>query len=472
MKKSRPIRLFLSLCILAALLLPPAALADGESTAPSTTGTGSALLDSLHIDAAAAILVDADTGEVLYEQDSHTQRYPASITKVMTCLLTVEAIDRGELALTDMVTVSSNLHSGIGEGGSTADIQAGEIISVEDLLYSALLPSANEACNVLAETVAGDIASFVELMNQRAAELGMEDTHFANTHGYHDADHYTSAYDISLMCIEAMKHPTFREIVSSPNHTMAATNIHTQTRIIRSTNALVSNWTVREYYYSEATGIKTGSTPEAGYCLASSATRGDRSLIAVVMGGTDYRENAQTNYFTESRRLLEFGFDNFQVVTILDAAEIDIAERPVELSAGANYVTVRPASTIQVTLPVDMDVSAFERTLDLPDTIDAPVQAGEKLGSITISYRGKVYGTVDLLANSDVPRSEWLYRLDQLQTFFSYLWVRVLLAVLAAVILFLVLRHAVLGKRRSRYGSGARRNGYAGRRYTGGRRRR
>ena len=325
MKKSRPIRLFLSLCILAALLLPPAALADGESTAPSTTGTGSALLDSLHIDAAAAILVDADTGEVLYEQDSHTQRYPASITKVMTCLLTVEAIDRGELALTDMVTVSSNLHSGIGEGGSTADIQAGEIISVEDLLYSALLPSANEACNVLAETVAGDIASFVELMNQRAAELGMEDTHFANTHGYHDADHYTSAYDISLMCIEAMKHPTFREIVSSPNHTMAATNIHTQTRIIRSTNALVSNWTVREYYYSEATGIKTGSTPEAGYCLASSATRGDRSLIAVVMGGTDYRENAQTNYFTESRRLLEFGFDNFQVVTILDAAEIDIA---------------------------------------------------------------------------------------------------------------------------------------------------
>ena len=469
MKKSCPARFLTALCLIATLILPMAALAAGESS-PSTTGSGSALVDAMHIDAAAAILIDADTGEVLYEQDAHVQRFPASITKVMTCLLTIEAVDRGELALDKMVTVSGNLHTGIGEGGSTADLKEGEIISIEDLLYSALVPSANEACNVLAEAVAGDIPSFVELMNQRAAELGMEDTHFANTHGYHDPNHYTSAHDVALMCQEAMKHPTFREIVSSKSHDLPATNMH-EARTLHTTNALISTWRVREYYYEEATGIKTGSTPEAGYCLASSATRGDKDLIAVVMGGTDYKANAETNYFTESERLLRFGFDTFQTTTILDESEIDIAEVSVSLSDGADYVTVHPAQSIQVTLPKDMDVSAFTRTLDLPETVEAPVQTGDKLGTITITYRDKVYGTVDLLANSDVSRSEWLYRIDRIQKFFDQLWVKILLAVIIVGALFLVLRRAILGKRHGRYGS-SNRGSYRAKRYTGGRRRR
>ena len=469
MKKSCPARFLTALCLIATLILPMAALAAGESS-PSTTGSGSALVDAMHIDAAAAILIDADTGEVLYEQDAHVQRFPASITKVMTCLLTIEAVDRGELALDKMVTVSGNLHTGIGEGGSTADLKEGEIISIEDLLYSALVPSANEACNVLAEAVAGDIPSFVELMNQRAAELGMEDTHFANTHGYHDPNHYTSAHDVALMCQEAMKHPTFREIVSSKSHDLPATNMH-EARTLHTTNALISTWRVREYYYEEATGIKTGSTPEAGYCLASSATRGDKDLIAVVMGGTDYKANAETNYFTESERLLRFGFDTFQTTTILDESEIDIAEVSVSLSDGADYVTVHPAQSIQVTLPKDMDVSAFTRTLDLPETVEAPVQTGDKLGTITITYRDKVYGTVDLLANSDVSRSEWLYRIDRIQKFFDQLWVKILLAVIIVGALLLVLRRAILGKRHGRYGS-SNRGSYRAKRYTGGRRRR
>lgn len=470
MKKCFPARFLTAFCLLAALILPLCALAEGESTTPSTTGSGSALVDAMHIDAAAAILIDADTGEVLYEQDAHVQRFPASITKVMTCLLAIEAVDRGELALDKKVTVSSSLHTGIGEGGSTADLKEGEIISIEDLLYSALVPSANEACNVLAETVAGDISSFVALMNQRAAELGMADTHFANTHGYHDPNHYTSAHDVALMCMEAMKHPMFREIVASKSHDLPATNMH-EARTLHTTNALISTWRVREYYYQEATGIKTGSTPEAGYCLASSATRGDKDLIAVVMGGTDYKANAETNYFTESERLLRFGFDTFQTTTILDESEVDIAEVSVTLSNGADYVTVHPAQSIQVTLPKDMDVTAFARTVDLPQSVEAPIHTGDKLGTITITYRDKTYGTVDLLANSDVSRSEWLYRIDRVQKFFGLLWVRILLVVIALTVLFLVLRRAILGKRRSRYGP-SNRGSYRAKRYTGGRRRR
>ena len=462
MKKYPCLSLFLALLLVLPLTAPVARAAE--------SGSGSAILDAMDVNAAAALLVDPDTGEVLYEKNPHEQRYPASITKVMTCLLTLEAVDRGELTLEQTVTASQALHTGIGENASTADIKAGEEIRIIDLLYAALIPSANEACNVLAEAVSGDVASFVELMNQRAAELGMEDTHFANTHGYHDPNHYTSAYDVSLMCREAMKHPTFREIVSSKSHDLPATNMH-EARTLHTTNALISTWRVREYYYQEATGIKTGSTPEAGYCLASSATRGDKDLIAVVMGGTDYKENAQTNYFTESERLLRFGFDNFQTTNILDEGEIDIAEVPVTLSDGADYVTVHPAQSIQVTLPKDMDVSAFSRSLDLPESVEAPVKAGDKLGTVTITYRDKTYGTVDLLANSDVSRSDWLYRIDRVQKFFGQLWVRILLAAIVVVAVFLLLRRAILGKRHSRYGS-SNRGGYKAKRYTGGRRHR
>ena len=188
MKKSRLLSVLLCLALLSGLLATFASAAD----------SGSAILDEMDVNAKAAVLVDPDTGEILYEKNAHAHNYPASITKVMTCLLTLEAVDRGELSLEQTVTASSALHTGIGEGASTADIKEGEQIRIIDLLYAALIPSANEACNVMAEAVSGDVASFVELMNTRAAELGMEDTHFSNTHGYHDDDHYTSAYDIYL----------------------------------------------------------------------------------------------------------------------------------------------------------------------------------------------------------------------------------------------------------------------------------
>ena len=160
----------------------------------------SQLLNDMHIEATAAILVDAATGTVLYDQDAHERRYPASITKVMTAMLAIEAIDRGELSLDQVITVSSEVTRDVGDGSSTQDIKEGEQLTVQDVLYCALIASANEACNVLAQVVSGGVDSFVELMNQRAKELGMEDTHFVNTHGYHDPDHYTTAYDISLMC--------------------------------------------------------------------------------------------------------------------------------------------------------------------------------------------------------------------------------------------------------------------------------
>ena len=454
MKKSRLLSLFLSLVLITGLLTPLAAAA----------GSGSAILDGMDVNAKAAVLVDPNTNEVLYEKNAHGKMYPASITKVMTCLLTLEAVDAGQLSLEQTVTAGSSIHTGIGAGASTADIKEGEQIRVIDLLYAALIPSANEACNVMAAAVAGDVPAFVERMNQRAAELGMTDTHFANTHGYHDDDHYTSAYDVFLMCQEAMKHETFRTIVSSKSHEMPATNIHTEPRVVHSTNALISNWNVAGYLYSHATGIKTGHTNESGYCLAASATREDRSLISVVMGCE--REPGTTGskgfiYFNETIRLFDWGFKNFSSQTILDATKRDIPEIEVTLGKNTNYVTLEPQGQITALLPNDISPEDFQFSYTRnADTVEAPVEKGQVLGTITATFNGKEYGSLPLVASISVEADPLLYHLDRIQKFFSQLWVKIILVVLLVVILLLIVRRLFFRGRR-----GGRRGNYS---YSGG----
>ena len=464
MKKSRLLSVLLCLALLSGLLATFASAAD----------SGSAILDEMDVNAKAAVLVDPDTGEILYEKNAHAHNYPASITKVMTCLLTLEAVDEGKLTLDQVVTASSSIHTGIGEGASTADIKEGEEIRVIDLLYAALIPSANEACNVMAEAVAGGVASFVDLMNQRAAELGMTDTHFANTHGYHDDNHYTSAYDVFLMCQEAMKHETFRTIVTTKSYDMPATNIHPEVRTVHSTNALISNWNVTGYLYSYATGIKTGHTNESGYCLAAAATKEDRSLISVVMGcerepGTS-GSKGRTD-FSETIRLFEWGFNNFSTQTILDATKRDIPEIEVTLGKGTNYVTLEPQGEISALLPNDISTEDFKYDYTLnANSVEAPVEKGQVLGTITASFNGKEYGSLPLVASIGVEVDTLMYNLDRIQKFFSQLWVKILLVILLVVILFFIVRRLIFGGRR-----GSRRGGYSyigGSRYSGRRRRR
>lgn len=481
--RRRLLSLLLALGLTASLSAPTALAAGPDRTEPpaATPGAGpvveekepveSRLVNEMHVEAAAAILVDADTGAVLYDQDSHVQRYPASITKVMTSLLTLEAVERGELTLDTVLTAGGSLHTGIGENASTADIKEGEQLRVIDLLNAALLPSANEACNILAEAVAGSVDAFVEQMNQRAAELGMEDTHFANTHGYHDPDHYTTAYDIALMCQEAMKYETFRTIVSSLNYTLPATNMHEE-RIIRSTNALVSTFRITGYYYQYAAGIKTGHTPEAGYCLASSATKEDRSLIAVVLGcervpGTTGSEGF--TYFSESTRLLEWGFNSFATKKLLDATYF-AGTIPVDLSRETDRIGVQAVGELEAILPNDLDPADFQLT-PVYDTerLEAPVTKGQVVGHVTVSNGDTVYGQLDLAVVDSVERSELLYRLAQIEAFFGQLWVKVVLIALGVLAVVLLLRWLLFGRRR-RYG-GARRP-HRSSRYSGRRRRR
>ena len=307
MKKYRLFTLVLVVSIMTTLLLPFQSLA----------------LEPPEFHGKNAILVDANYDEILYEVGGHDKVYPASITKVMTALLTLEAIESGKLTAQTQITASATAAT-IPKGSSTANIKAGEVLTVEQLLYCLLLPSANEAAQILAETVGGDIDTFVGMMNDKAKELGCENTHFANPHGFHDPDHYTTPYDITLFMKAAMEYDLFQKIVTGPNYTIPATNLSEQ-RTIRNTNALTSNWKYLGYLYSKGTGGKTGSTDEAGKCLVETAKKGDTYLISVVMGEPETITLADGSekvaQFYDTIQLLNWGFENFQRTVISEDSE-------------------------------------------------------------------------------------------------------------------------------------------------------
>lgn len=442
MKKNRFFSLLLAAALALSLSVPAMALDDPQPNC------------------SAAILVDGDHGEVLYEQNGYERIYPASITKIMTSLVVLEAIDAGELSLDDQITASQQAVT-LPEGSSNANppIQAGEILTVEQLLYCDLLPSANEACNILAEAVAGSTEAFVERMNAKAQELGMENTHFTNPHGLHDPDHYTTAYEIYVMAQAAMEHELFRTIVSTPTYTIPATNMNEE-RVLHSTNGLISNWYVIGNTYSKAIGIKTGSTGEAGRCVAAAAVDEEGRTFYCVILGSEVADTEQGNRFAEASRLLEWGFDNFQRTTLLDENTEDvIREVAVTLSDETDFVLAQPVGSIEATMPTDYDPAQAELVIDLPQSIEAPVTAGQELGTISLVYDGVTYGTLPMVAADSVVRSDFLYTVQVIQEYWSHWWVKALVILAVMLILALILYLALIRPRRRR---GGRRYSYSG----------
>ena len=425
MKKRRLISLIL--CLVLCLAFVPAADAK----------------DDFDVEAKAALLVDVNTGEILYEKDMHERNYPASITKVMTALLTLEAVDAGRLRLDQEITAQESAFLGLASDGSTAGIKPGETLTVKDLLGCLLVVSANESAQILAEAVSGSIPSFVALMNRRAEQLGCKDTHFVNPSGLHDDDHYTSAWDIYLIASAALKYKTFVDICGSKSYNVPETNL-AKPRELHTTNYLISTWRTRGYYYEDARGIKTGSTPEAGYCLVASAEHGERRLISVVLGAERIVEDGvtYTKSFSETIRLFDHGFNDFRSLNLVSDDEF-ICEVPVDLSSEANYVVVHPSESVTRMISVDLDPEDFTRTIALNSEIaDAPIAEGDALGTLTISQGDEVYAEVELLALNDVSASKLLIRQRQLKEFLARPWVKfaaaglVALAVGAAVLAF------------------------------------
>ena len=333
----------------------------------------------------AALLMEKTTGQILFAQNEHEKLEPASVTKIMTLLLTMDAIDSGALAYDDVVTVSANA---AGMGGSQVFLAEGEQITVEELLKCVCVSSGNDAAVALAEKVAGVTELFVEQMNNRARGLGMDDTHFVNPTGLTAEGHVTSAHDIALMSRELLtKHPDIRSFT-----TIWTDSIRGGTFDLANTNKLIRR-------YDGATGLKTGYTASAGYCISATAGREAMELIAVVMKGeTADKRNA------DAKALLNYGFSAYALVSA--APEEPLPALP---------VTMGETDSVSLTLPPDAltavvekaQAAALERRIDLPESLPAPVRQGQQVGTLTLCSGDTELLTVPILAAEDAAGRSW-----------------------------------------------------------------
>ena len=334
-----------------------------------------------------AVLMDAATGTILYERNAHEPLAPASVTKVMTMLLIMEAIDEGRIGWDDQVTASE---AAAAKGGSQIYLKVGETMTVSDMLKSIAVSSANDCACAMAEHIAGSEAAFVEMMNERARELGMNDTNFVNCTGLDDGeeakDHRTSAHDIAVMSRELLKnHPDIKKF----------TTIWMDT--VRGGAFGLSNTNKMVRFYSGCTGLKTGFTSGAGYCLSSSAEREGMELIAVVMGA----ETSQDR-FAACKSMLDYGFANFSLYT---PALQEGAAVPVKLGTAASATAVPSGETA---LLIDKaQRSTIETEITLEESVTAPVSQGQRLGTLVIKSGQQILAQIPLVAEGAVERLSW-----------------------------------------------------------------
>ena len=421
MKKIKLFPLILLLCM-AFVLASPCAFA----------------IDDPNIGAERALIADLDSGRILFSKNVDAQASPASLTKIMTVLLAVEAIEDGSHSADELVTAQADCRAGMDESSSTANIQPGEELRYIDLMYCAMLASANEACNILAACIDGSVSAFVEHMNSRAAEIGCTNTHFANTNGLTDSQHYTTAYDLYLLTKEAVSHPMFMEICNTQTYQVPATNSSAE-RSLANSNALICGDSIygSEYLYQYAAGVKTGYTRDAGYCLISTAEKDGVRVIAVIMGCSGPLLDGTEKYynFINSINAYDWVFGNFSYQTAV-SAEKNVMSVNVSMAEGDGNVQLRPQSDVELLLPNDADLDAVTlQTSVYQDKLVAPLDAGTVLGEAEIFIDGVSYGRVKLVNSTPVSMAKGEYLRSRLNETFGKTWVKVLIIVIAVLLI-------------------------------------
>lgn len=369
---------------------------------------------NLNIYAPSCILMESSTGKILYSKNANEKMYPASTTKVMTAILVLE-----KCKLTDVVTVSHNAIFSVPTGYSNANLQEGEELTVKDLLYVLLIPSANDAAFALAEHISGTVEEFSNLMNEKAIELGCKNTHFVNPNGIHDENHYSTAYDLALMGQYAMKNEVFRKIVSTTIYTLPKTNKYDkEDRIFANTNDLIKT-SSPSTYYQYATGAKTGYTDAAKNCIIATATKDNTDLIVVILHDEKTDDMLNTRAI-DCKALFEYGFNNYSTQTISYSGT---PEKNITISGATRdtqSLDLIVDKDIAAYLPNDFDMSTVEENVVLNDEIKAPITKGTVLGQIT--YKADGYSvTEDLIASHDV------YQFDIVKIILKLLLIIVLL---------------------------------------------
>lgn len=354
-------------CLLMILILPVSAAAE----------------DGISFNAKSVILTEASTGKTLFESNSHESLPPASVTKIMTMLLIMEAIDRGEISYDTVVTASERAKS---MGGSTIFLDTNENMSVEDLLKGIAVASGNDACVAMAEHLCGSEEAFAAKMNERAAQLGMKDTHFVNCNGLDAPGHYTSAYDIALMSRELMRHKDIFKFT-----TIWMDSLRGGKFSLANTNKLIR-------FYSGANGLKTGSTSVAGCCISAAAKRDGMQLIAVVLDAPTSKER-----FAAASNLLNYGFANYGVTQFGEkGSEI----RSVAVESGKSDSVMAVAKESSSALLQKSQIKKAKVHINLPKRVKAPVKKGSALGEIIITLDGETISRTDIVASHSVGKKD------------------------------------------------------------------
>lgn len=443
-------------CALAVALAAPAAAIATDVAAPLQASVdGEELANPTaapETNTPAAFLVDRDNGQVLLAKDADSRRFPASTTKIMTALLVLE-----HASLDDVVTVQADDFSQLSEDSMMSGIKAGEQITVKDLLACLLLPSGNDAAYVLARHVGGTWQGFVDLMNQKAAELGCKDTHFANPCGLHDDDHYTTARDLCRIFEAALEEPTFCEIAGSATWELPATN-QNPARELETTDFLIDPAS-DAYAGGLVTAGKTGYTLEGGKCLVASAQKDGRHLAAVTLGGAnDAGYGEPTSNFYGMRDLINWGFDAWENTTVVADGD-ELGRVTVRLSEDGTSVGAVADGGIAAFVPTGLTLDDLTIAADLPDTLTAPVKKGDPLGQASVSYEGRELGTVALTAGASLAWSPALFVRDWLSAPANLAIVvgaaAAVVALIAVIVVFIRRRKsAASGKQPKRAASG------------------
>ncbi|MBQ4427757.1 MAG: D-alanyl-D-alanine carboxypeptidase [Oscillospiraceae bacterium] len=426
MKKIRRITIIIIIAAVITALFAPAAAA----------------LEDPEAECRAAIVTDIASGQILYSKNAYDRLYPASLTKIVTAMVVIDAVNNGEVSLSDTVEFSENAFFDIGKDISSYKFQAGERVKLENLLYCIVMTSANEPCNALAEHVAGTVEAFVQRMNDRVASLGCTMTSYGNTHGLPSELNYTTAYDQSLIIADAMEDPLFSKMAATETYKIPATAFAEERELTSSNNLIRSS---SSYYYEYVQGGKTGYTNAAGFCLSSIAQRGEMKLACVVLGAESVIQDSGKpliKSFSETRRLFRWAFNNFNYRSIVSTLDL-IEEIPVELGEGTGTVVLRPERDIIVLMGNDVNVSDVQYKINIyseegGSPLTAPVTAGEVLGEAEISLGGVDYGKVKLVANSSVALDRNKYIAREIRNTFDNFYVKLSIVIIIAIFILYI----------------------------------
>ncbi len=392
--------------------------------------------------AQAAILIDATTGRVLYEKNPDAKAMPASTTKMMTCILGLENANDDDIVEVDKRAV--------GEDGSAIYINEGDKIKMSELLQATMLASGNDGAAAIAYYVGkGSLETFVQMMNDKAAELGLSNTHFNNPHGLHDDEHYTTASDLYQITKYALTLPHFSDITSQTFYTLPATNKSAKSRTVYTTNKMISENTAdNPYYYQYAKGIKTGSHDQAGYCLVSSAIYDGYTYICVALGAPSVDANGkeieERGEMIDSKNLYRWAFTTLEQKDILKSTDT-VAEVKIDYVWNQDRLLLSPEKDFSTILPSDVDPSSVMLTTHLPEKVEAPVKKGDVIGTATLSYANQELTTINLVAAESMEKSQLLQIGSVMKDIFSSLWF-IIIAIIIGILLIVYITLTLLYK--------------------------